>query len=53
MLSVTATGGSLEQARERAYEGVAAVRMRGGFWRSDIAARAARGEIRVPTQEAT
>ncbi|MGZ6791632.1 MAG: phosphoribosylamine--glycine ligase [Mycobacteriales bacterium] len=53
VLSVTATGGSLEQARERAYEGVAAVRMRGGFWRSDIAARAARGEIRVPTQEGT
>jgi phosphoribosylamine--glycine ligase len=51
VLSVTATGLSLEEARTRAYEGVAAVEMRGGFSRSDIAARAVRGEITVPTQE--
>jgi phosphoribosylamine--glycine ligase len=51
VLSVTATGLSLDEARTRAYDGVAAVSMRGGFSRSDIAARAVRGEITVPTQE--
>lgn len=50
VLSVTATGSSLAEARTRAYEGVAAVHLRGGFSRSDIAAKAARGEISVPTQ---
>ncbi len=50
VLSVTATGSSLSEARTRAYEGVAAVQLRGGFSRSDIAAKAARGEICVPTQ---
>jgi phosphoribosylamine--glycine ligase len=49
VLSVTATGASLADARTAAYEGVAAVRLRGGFWRTDIAARAVRGEIVVPT----
>jgi phosphoribosylamine--glycine ligase len=48
VLSVTATGSSLGEARDRAYEGVAAVTMRGGFSRTDIAARAVRGEITVP-----
>lgn len=50
VLSVTATASSLVEARTRAYEGVAAVHLRGGFSRSDIAAKAARGEISVPTQ---
>jgi phosphoribosylamine--glycine ligase len=50
VLSVTATGLSLADARSKAYEGVAAVQIRGGFSRSDIAARAARGEISVPSQ---
>jgi len=50
VLSVTATGLSLGDARDKAYVGVAAVEMRGGFSRSDIAARAVRGEITVPTQ---
>jgi phosphoribosylamine--glycine ligase len=49
VLSVTATGLSLDAARANAYAGVEAVTLRGGFWRSDIGARAARGEIRVPT----
>ncbi len=49
VLSVTATGSSLAGARDLAYAGVAAVQMRGGFSRSDIAARAVRGEITVPT----
>jgi phosphoribosylamine--glycine ligase len=48
VLSVTATGASLGEARDRAYAGVAAVTMRGGFSRTDIAARAVRGEITVP-----
>jgi phosphoribosylamine--glycine ligase len=48
VLSVTATGTSLADARDRAYEGVAAVTLRGGFSRSDIAAKAVRGEITVP-----
>ena len=52
VLSVTSVGASLAAARDLAYEGVAAVTIRGGFSRSDIAARAVRGEITVPTQEA-
>jgi phosphoribosylamine--glycine ligase len=50
VLSVTSTGTSLQDARERAYAGVEAVTLRGGFSRSDIAAKAARGEIAVPTK---
>jgi phosphoribosylamine--glycine ligase len=50
VLSVTATGSSLADARSKAYEGVEAVHLRGGFSRSDIAAKAARGEISVPNQ---
>jgi phosphoribosylamine--glycine ligase len=53
VLSVTSTGLSLEDARAKAYAGLEAVSLRGGFWRSDIAARAVRGEITVPTQEGT
>ncbi|MCW2707241.1 MAG: phosphoribosylamine--glycine ligase [Frankiales bacterium] len=49
VLSVTAVGLSLQDARDKAYEGVQQVTMRGGFSRSDIAARAVRGEISVPT----
>jgi phosphoribosylamine--glycine ligase len=49
VLSVTATGVSLAEARDKAYEGVAAVELRGGFSRTDIAARAVRGEITVPS----
>jgi phosphoribosylamine--glycine ligase len=52
VLSVTSTGPSLQEAREQAYLGVAAVSLRGGFSRSDIAAKAARGEIAVPTRTA-
>ena len=50
VLSVTATGSSLGDARDKAYVGVAAVEMRGGFSRTDIAARAVRGEIIVPNE---
>jgi phosphoribosylamine--glycine ligase len=48
ILSVTAVAPTLDEARTRAYEGVAQVHVRGAFSRSDIAARAARGEISVP-----
>jgi phosphoribosylamine--glycine ligase len=48
VLSVTAVGGTLEQARERAYDGVGAVSLRGGHWRSDIARAATEGRIRLP-----
>ena len=51
VLSVTGVGDSLAQARDAAYAGVAAVDLRGGFWRRDIADAAVRGEISVPEQE--
>ena len=51
VLSVTATGISLADAREKAYLGVEAVSLRGGFSRSDIAAKAVRGEISIPSKE--
>jgi phosphoribosylamine--glycine ligase len=52
VLSVTGTGANLTEARAKAYEGVGLVQIRGGFSRSDIAAKASRGEISVPNQEA-
>jgi len=39
VLAVTATGGSLEEARARAYEGVARIHFEGAQHRGDIAAR--------------
>jgi phosphoribosylamine---glycine ligase len=48
VLSVTAVGPDLAAARERAYDGVAAVRLRGAHWRTDIARAAAAGEVRLP-----
>ncbi|WP_052847785.1 phosphoribosylamine--glycine ligase [Streptomyces avicenniae] len=42
VLSVTATGDDLAQARERAYRAVARIRLTGSHHRTDIAARAAR-----------
>ncbi|HVE74732.1 MAG TPA: phosphoribosylamine--glycine ligase [Mycobacteriales bacterium] len=47
VLSITATAADLTAAREAAYAGVAAVRLRGGHFRSDIALGAVRGEISV------
>ena len=44
VLSVTATGTDLTQARERAYAAVARVRLDGSQHRRDIAAKAATGE---------
>ena len=48
VLSVTAAGADLVAAREAAYAGVRAVRLRGSHHRSDIAARAASGDVAVP-----
>ena len=41
VLSVTATGADLAEARERAYRAVARIRLDGSQHRTDIAARAA------------
>ena len=48
VVSVTAVAGSLAEARERAYAGVAAVELRGAHWRTDVARAAVTGEVRVP-----
>jgi phosphoribosylamine--glycine ligase len=47
VLAVTAVAPDLAAARERAYEGLAAVRLRGAHSRTDIALRAVRGEVTV------
>jgi phosphoribosylamine--glycine ligase len=49
VLSVTATGDTLEQARERAYEAVGLITLPGSHHRTDIAAKAIKGEITVTT----
>ncbi|MFF5447337.1 phosphoribosylamine--glycine ligase [Streptomyces sp. NPDC012888] len=43
VLSVTATGSDLAQARERAYKAVARIRLDGSQYRTDIASKAAEG----------
>ncbi|MGY1785515.1 phosphoribosylamine--glycine ligase [Geodermatophilus sp. SYSU D00698] len=47
VLAVTATGADLATARQAAYERVAAVRLAGAHWRSDIALAAVEGRISV------
>ncbi|MCF2526673.1 phosphoribosylamine--glycine ligase [Yinghuangia soli] len=47
VLSVTATGDTLAAARDRAYEAVSRIRLAGSHHRTDIAARAVKGEISV------
>ncbi|SDR77844.1 phosphoribosylamine--glycine ligase [Actinopolymorpha singaporensis] len=49
VLAVTAYGSDLRLARDRAYDAVARISVEGAHHRSDIAARAALGEIVVPT----
>ncbi|KEI44613.1 phosphoribosylamine--glycine ligase [Saccharopolyspora rectivirgula] len=49
VLSVVATGPDLEAARNAVYERVGQVHLPGSHYRTDIALRAARGEIAVPT----
>ena len=48
VLSVTATGADLAAARERAYQLVDQVQLRGSHHRTDIAAAAIDGTITVP-----
>jgi phosphoribosylamine--glycine ligase len=45
---VTAVGPDLAAARDLAYEGVAAVELRGSHSRSDIARAAVEGRVTVP-----
>ncbi|WP_199429317.1 phosphoribosylamine--glycine ligase [Qaidamihabitans albus] len=49
VLSVVGTGPDLRAAREQAYERVAKVHLPGAHHRTDIALRAVRGEIALPT----
>jgi len=49
VLSVLGTGEDLEAARSDAYRRVDAVHLTGSHHRTDIALRAARGEVAVPT----
>ncbi|MGY1668039.1 phosphoribosylamine--glycine ligase [Geodermatophilus sp. SYSU D00696] len=48
VLAVTATGPDLAAARQAAYERVAAVRLAGAHWRTDIALAAVEGWITLP-----
>ncbi len=45
VLAVTGRGDDLEQARQRAYEGVRLVRLEGSHHRTDIALRATAGDV--------
>ncbi|WP_405062687.1 phosphoribosylamine--glycine ligase [Kribbella sp. NBC_01505] len=47
VLAVSATGKDLDEARQRAYAGVGQIRIKGSQHRTDIALKAARGEIDV------
>ncbi|MGG5174890.1 phosphoribosylamine--glycine ligase [Pseudarthrobacter sp. J1763] len=47
VLAVVALGADLVKAREKAYDGVELVQLEGSVFRTDIAAKAARGEIKV------
>lgn len=49
VLSVVALGDDLTQARDRAYEAVSRISLRGSHHRSDVAARAAAGQVEVPS----
>ncbi|MGL4745935.1 MAG: phosphoribosylglycinamide synthetase C domain-containing protein, partial [Dermatophilaceae bacterium] len=50
VLSVVSTGGSLAEARARVYRAVARVELAGSHHRRDIAERAERDEVVVPTR---
>ena len=52
VLAVVGLGEDLDQARERAYAGVDLIRLEGSQHRSDIALKAARGEVQVPAGSA-
>jgi phosphoribosylamine--glycine ligase len=48
VLSITASGATLEAARDAAYAGVGKIQLDGAHHRGDIALKAVRGEIVVP-----
>ena len=48
VLSLVGTGPDLAAARDDAYRKAAAVHLTGAHFRSDIAARAAAGEVSMP-----
>lgn len=48
VLAVVALGEDLTRARDKAYEGIGLIKLDGGQYRRDIAAKAARGEVSVP-----
>jgi phosphoribosylamine--glycine ligase len=48
VVSATATGATLEEARLQAYRLIEALTLPGGHYRRDIALRAVRAEISVP-----
>ena len=47
VLNVIGTGADLDAAREAAYQTIGDIQMAGGFYRRDIGAKAARGEISI------
>lgn len=49
VLSVTAVGVDLDEARSRAYEAVDRIKLEGSHHRSDIALAAARGAVEIPS----
>ena len=49
VLSVVAEGETFDEARARAYDGVARIALTGSHHRTDIGLKAARGEITVPS----
>ena len=50
VLNVVGTGADLAAARSAAYSAAGSIRMRGGWYRSDIAERAAAAQSRVAGQ---
>jgi phosphoribosylamine--glycine ligase len=50
VLSVVGTGDDLEWARRLAYQRVQRINLPGAHYRTDIAQRAARGEIALPVR---
>jgi phosphoribosylamine--glycine ligase len=53
VLNVVGTGPDLAAAREAAYRAAGAIRMRGGWYRHDIAEAAAHSQTAAPAQTAT
>jgi phosphoribosylamine--glycine ligase len=52
VLAVVALGADLDEARDRAYRGTDLIELEGSQHRTDIALKAARGQITVPSHSA-